>query len=283
MTDPWMTPEDADLATALRGLAADLAWPDAGAPGRDVASRVRVAIVATPQPATRRRARTTGWRRWRRPLILALAALLALAAVAGAVGLGLPGLRLTLGPPTITPPPITPVPSGAAATAGGLPGSTLHLGRRVEPDDVVVATGHAIPYPTDPRVGSPDAIWVDHARADQVALVWGTDDTLPPTLDRDIGLIVMSFDGSVGPEFYEKAINGGTTVEPVTVAGHDGFWVSGDPHVFFYSSANGFVDDPRRWVGDALIWSDGARTWRIESALGRDATIEIAESIAVGS
>jgi hypothetical protein len=78
-----MTPDDAALAMALRDLSGDLAWPDAGAPGRDVASRVRAAIVAAP-PVARPTRRALGWRRWRRPLILALAALLVLAAIAGA-------------------------------------------------------------------------------------------------------------------------------------------------------------------------------------------------------
>jgi hypothetical protein len=32
-------------------------------------------------------------------------------------------------------------------------------------------------------------------------------------------------------------------------------------------------------VADALIWSDGRVTYRIESALGRDETIRIAESL----
>ena len=39
------------------------------------------------------------------------------------------------------------------------------------------------------------------------------------------------------------------------------------------------IGDERRWVGDALVWSDGTTTNRIESALGRDATIALAESI----
>jgi hypothetical protein len=282
MSESWMTADDAALATALRGLGAELAWPDAGAPGRDVAARVRAAIVATPPTGARPgRAGLGGWHRWRRPLILAVALLVALAAIAGAAQLGLPGLRLTLGPPAVTPAPTTVPPSGAA-TPVGLPGFGLGLGRVVEPDAVVPTIGRTIPSPLDPRVGPPAAIWVDRTRANQVALVWEPSDDLPATLDPRIGLIVMSFDGAVGEEFYEKAIHGGTTVEPVTVGGHDGFWVSGDPHVFFYQSDAGFVDDPRRWVGDALLWSDGTRTWRIESALGRDATIEIAESIPPG-
>ncbi len=39
------------------------------------------------------------------------------------------------------------------------------------------------------------------------------------------------------------------------------------------------IDDGRRWVDDALAWTDGTITYRIESALGRDGSIELAESL----
>jgi hypothetical protein len=88
----------------------------------------------------------------------------------------------------------------------------------------------------------------------------------------------MVFDGQLmQPQFNEKVISGGTRLEAVRVGRLDGFWIEGDPHLFFYRSGDGeFVEDPRRWVGDALIWSDGPQTYRLESALGRDATIELA-------
>jgi hypothetical protein len=38
------------------------------------------------------------------------------------------------------------------------------------------------------------------------------------------------------------------------------------------------IDEGRRWVGDALIWQDGELTYRIETSLGKDAAIRIAES-----
>ena len=80
--------------------------------------------------------------------------------------------------------------------------------------------------------------------------------------------------------FYEKVVGGGTSVVPISVRGHGGFWISGDPHLFFYRTAGGqSIDDSRRWVGDALIWSDGRMTFRLESALGREAAIALAESI----
>jgi hypothetical protein len=39
------------------------------------------------------------------------------------------------------------------------------------------------------------------------------------------------------------------------------------------------VSDSRRWVGDTLLWTDGGTTYRLETALGRDAAIRIAESL----
>jgi hypothetical protein len=79
--------------------------------------------------------------------------------------------------------------------------------------------------------------------------------------------------------FFNKVISGGTVVEPVRVAGSRGYWLSGDPHVFFWEGPDGFVDDPRRWVGDVLLWSDGSITYRLETSLGREAAIRIAESM----
>jgi hypothetical protein len=91
----------------------------------------------------------------------------------------------------------------------------------------------------------------------------------------------MSFDGTVDQGFFSKAISSGTSVEDLDVAGHRGYWISGLPHIFWYEPTDGStVDDPRRWVGDALLWSDGAITWRIESGLDRDEMLRIAESVA---
>jgi hypothetical protein len=99
-----------------------------------------------------------------------------------------------------------------------------------------------------------------------------------------VGFVLMRFDGTTDPGFYEKVIGSGTHLERVAVNGDDGFWITGDPH-FFYYVRNGqqVFDEDRRWVGDALVWSDGTTTFRIESALGKDATIEIAESLDQGS
>ena len=268
--------DDAGLEALLRGSAESLAWPAASPPGGpDIATRVRVRLVAAPGPVARRP--WTAWRPLRRGLVLALIALLALAAIAGAVGLGLPGLRLILGEPSASPPP-TVAPS-RTPTPGPL-GSRLGLGRHVTLDEVETLTGVPVQLPTDPAIGPPDAVYVDRARGNQVALVWAASDTLPETREPGIGLILMRFEGRVNDGFRQKILREGVTVERVTVDGGLGYWVSGEAHFFFYIGKTGAViDDGRRWVDDALAWTDGTTTYRVESALGRDATIALGESL----
>ena len=268
--------DDAGLEAVLRASADSIAWPSAspvGAP--DMAVRVRARLVAAPPPAARRR--WGGWRPVRRSAVLALVALLALAVIAAAVGLGLPGLRLTLGePPASAPPSVSP---SQTAPPGPL-GSTLGLGKQVALDDVERLTGVPVRLPTDPAIGPPDAVYVDTTRGNQAAFVWAASETLPATREPGIGLVLMQFDGRLHDGYREKLLGMGATVEPVTVAGQRGYWVSGDAHFFFYIDKNGrLIDDSRRWVGDALAWTDGATTYRLESALGRDATIALAESL----
>ena len=268
--------DDAGLETLLRGSADSIAWPTAGPPGGpDMAMRVRVRLLEAPRPAARRP--WTAWRPLRRGLVLALIALLALVAIAGAVGLGLPGLRLILGEPSASPPPT--VSPGRTPTPGPL-GSRLGLGRHVTLDEVETLTGVPVQLPSDPAIGPPDAVYVDRARGNQVALVWAASDALPETREPGIGLILMRFEGRVDDGFRQKLLGQGVTVERVTVDGGLGYWISGDAHFFFYiGKAGAVIDDGRRWVDDALAWTDGTTTYRVESALGRDATIGLAESL----
>jgi hypothetical protein len=288
--------DDADLEGALRTLSAAIDWPTAApttpsgaTAGPDIATRVRVRITSGDRArAARPWWRPSGGRPVRRSIVLAIAALLALAIVAGAVGLGLPGLRITFGepPPSLLPsttPTAEPTERGTPTPTPTLPpitGMRLDLGRQVQLDEVESLTGIPVSLPTDARLGEPDTVWVDEAKFDQIAYVWEAGPTLPETSERGVGLVLMRFAGRTDDEFYQKVLGSGTRLQTVTVDGHEGFWISGEMHFFFYERPDvGHVDDGRRWVADALVWYDGTATYRIESALGRDATIEIAESI----
>jgi hypothetical protein len=288
--------DDAGLEGALRSLSGAIDWPTAAptatsgaTAGPDIATRVRVRIAS----GERARGPRPWWRPFggrpvRRSLVLAIAALLALAIVAGAVGLGLPGLRITFGEPPASllpspPPTAEPTQSGMPTPTPTLPpitGMYLNLGRQAQLDEVESLTGVPVSLPTDARLGEPDTVWVDEAKFDQIAYVWEAGPTLPETSERGVGLVLMRFAGRTDDEFYQKVLGSGTRLQTVTVDGQEGFWISGEMHFFFYERPDvGHVDDTRRWVGDALVWYDGTATYRIESALGRDATIEIAESI----
>jgi hypothetical protein len=263
---------DADLEAALRAFGEDIAWPEAPS---DLPTMVRVRIESSPRNVGPARSRWSWWPA-RRAVVAAVLILLALAALAGAAGLGLPGLQLILGPAPVSPPPsLAPSPSPAA----GAPGSALGLGAQVPLEDLDAQAGFDVDWPSDPSLGPPDAAYVDQALGGQVALVWRSRDGLPDTLAPGVGLIVTAFRGTADSGFYTKALGSGTTVKSVLVGGERGFWLTGDPHFLFYEGPAGDVHDPRRWVGDALLWTRGAITYRLETSLDEAAAIRLAETM----
>jgi hypothetical protein len=282
---PLRLRSDADLEVALRAFGDSVAWPEAtsAAGDRDVAAIVRARIEATPRSLEPARTRRNWWPA-RRALVAAILVLLALAALAGAAGLGLPGLRLILGPAPVSPPPSlvpggSPVGSVPGASSTRVPGADLGLGELVPLDQLDAQAGFRVDRPSDPALGPPDAAYIDPKLGGQVALVWRSRDGLPDTLAPGVGLIVTAFQGTTDSGFYTKAISTGTRVKSVLVDGDRAFWLSGDPHFFFYEGPNGSVHDPRRWVGDALLWTRGPITYRLETALGEADAIRLAESM----
>lgn len=281
---------DAGLIETLRRIEPEIAWPTVtpSEEGPDLAQAVRARIDATPPTIERPaflgrlvwpRPGRAAWRPARRALLIAVAVMMAFAALAGGVGLGLPGLRVFFGGGSVSPPPgVEP----SRSPSPGEPGAAMNLGDPVSPSDPAALDARAgfhVRWPTDPLAGQPDAAYIDDTKRGQVSLAWATRADLPATLEPGVGLLMTEFLGSVDPGFFSKIVGSGTTVEIVIVSGHRGYWLSGEPHFFFYTGAGGPVQDDRRWVGDALLWSDGPVTYRLESALGRDATIRIAESL----
>jgi hypothetical protein len=288
------------LGDALRELGDVVAFPIVAAAGRpDLATRVRVRIVESAVDAPGASSRL-GWfgrrsgRPMRRGLVLAIAALLVLAAIAGAIGFGLPGLRIIFGPlpspslasPAPSPSLASPAPSSpgpSAASASPTPsivvplGSTLGLGAPAPLDRVEQEAGFDLILPPDPAIGLPDAAYISDGR---VALVWATKPGLPETTEDGVGLLINEFPGTVDQGYFLKVLDAGTTLTPVKVGGLDGYWISGNVHFFMYVDREGNqVFDEGRIVGDTLIWTSGKTTYRLESALGKDAAIRLAESL----
>ena len=283
---PLALRSDADLEAALRAFGEGVAWPEATSTtgGSDVAAGVRARIESSPRTVAPARSRWSWWPA-RRALVAAVLILLVLAAIAGAATLGLPGLRLILGPAPVGPPPsLAPSTSPAAgasgaSTAAGTPGSTMDLGQLVPLDQLDAQAGFDVAWPQDPALGPPDAAYIDPTLGGQVALVWRSRDGLTDTLEPGVGLVVTAFRGTTDSGFYSKSVGSGTKVKSVLVGDQPAFWLHGDPHFLFYEGRDGFVHDPRRWVGDALLWTRGPITYRLETSLGEAAAIRLAESM----
>lgn len=290
-------PTDEDLEGELRALSGWLAAPAiASAPGAaDPARRARLRLEAGEG-----RRRLTWWpltgladrpvpplRPLRRSFVLALIALIVLAALVGAIGFGVPGIRIIFVGPTQSPAasaspglPASPTASPSASpspTVSGPPGTGLDLGFLTTPSEAPSLTGFELLLPADPSVGPPDALWFGAGR---LTLVWMSRPGMPETEAPGVGLLVTELRGRLNEEFLGKMIGSGTTLTPVTVSGVAGYWISGAVHELVYIDDHGEItSDSRRSVADTLIWTRGDRTFRLETALGRDAAIAIAESI----
>jgi hypothetical protein len=240
---------DDRLDAALHALATEVTFP----PTPDV----RAGVVDRMRDSPR-----GGWRTgvWHAPraIVLALVITLLLAATAAALVLVLPGLRITAVP-------LLPSAEPLAAR--------LALGERLAPDSVRAG----IPV----VLGPPDEAYVigDHQ---VLSLVYAAGPELPEMAGSGIGLLVQVIDGALDREQVEKLVaEAGTAVTRVEVGGEAGFWIEGLPHVIRYADAEGDERAQRtRLVGDTLVWEHGGVLYRMESGLGLDETLRIAESVA---
>jgi hypothetical protein len=81
-------------------------------------------------------------------------------------------------------------------------------------------------------------------------------------------------------EVLTKLLADKTLIEPVDVRGTRGFWISGQPHELMINDGQGEPDHvTMRIVGDVLVWAQDGTLVRIESTLGKEATLEIADSM----
>jgi hypothetical protein len=72
----------------------------------------------------------------------------------------------------------------------------------------------------------------------------------------------------------------GTTIEDVTVNGHKGWWISGEPHEVFFADANGnFRGETLRLATNTLLIDDSGLVVRIEGDLTKTQALEMAASL----
>lgn len=251
-----------DLVVALQALgeALDVTGPE----GSDPASVAlgRIAARATPPP---RRASS-----WRRPVALAAAALVVAALVLVAVPGSRAALARWLGVGSVR----------IVTTDDPIPelSGPYDLGEAVALD---VAIDRA-PGPLVPDgLGRPDAAYVG-APTGAVTVVWRASDDLPPLAPgpEGAGLVVTALPAAIADPLLTKVGSAGTLVEATTVGDHRGYWLAGSPHFVHIGDGNGDAEPGRvRLAGNTLLWEDGDITYRLESALGRDEAVAMAERI----
>ncbi len=161
-----------------------------------------------------------------------------------------------------------------------------HLGRRVSLEEARSLVPWQILLPAPGGLGQPDEVYLD-ARypAGVVSLLYLARPGLPSAPTAQVGLLLTEFRGSLSPGVtVQKLLDGGATVQGTRVETDAGslpaLWISGRPHeVMLLDERGEYVPDTLRLEGDVLLWAQGELTLRIESALGREQAVGIAESL----
>jgi hypothetical protein len=169
----------------------------------------------------------------------------------------------------------TPQPPGPLGERLGLGGQTTL------PDAQKQIAWHiAIPS----TLGRPDEVYRQpppNAPAQgEVTLVYGTRPGIPVAGQTGVSVLVTEARGAVDQNFFGKMIGPGTTLEAVTVAGHQGYWIAGPLNEFFFTDANGnFRNDTVRLAANTLILDYGGTVIRIEGNLTKAQALQIAASL----
>jgi len=128
---------------------------------------------------------------------------------------------------------------------------------------------------------SPATVWVRGSGDGRIAtMAWRAAPGQPVLEHSDLSVLLMAVPGEAEEGFLEKALPEGTRLEPVSIDGDRGWWISGAVHELLYRRPDGLDDLLRtRLVGDTLVFSRDGTLYRFESALGREATIAIARTL----
>jgi hypothetical protein len=161
------------------------------------------------------------------------------------------------------------------------PAAELDLGEQMSLSSARGSVAFDVRLPA--ALGRPDSVWLDTGvSGGQVALAYEPSSDLPAAPGTDLGALVTQFPEAEVAEEALKKVTGsqpGTTYEPVTVEGAQGFWLSGEPHVIAYLEPDGDIrSETVRLAGNVLLWEAGGVTYRIESTLSKAKAIAIAES-----
>lgn len=251
-------PPTPDLAAAVAARIQDAEPIEDAARSEDVAQRgplpegirrpplERGALRIRPRPDRRRL-------RIRRPLLIALAALLLLAGSA----LAIPAVRDWLGLSTVE---IKRVPKPLPAGRG----AKLALGTHVTLDSARAKLGFRPILPSG--LGTPTVYYDGFPPGGQLGLVYPH------------GVVVTELEGELG-RYITKFVPPGTRLDRLTIAGDRALWIHGALHQYAYADRTGAIrTDSVRTAGDVLLWRHRNLLIRVEGARSKAQAVAIARS-----
>jgi hypothetical protein len=133
-------------------------------------------------------------------------------------------------------------------------------------------------------LGQPDGVYLQlpplGPPQGEVTLVYTARPGLKPSPQTGVAVLVTEANGKVDANFFGKMLGSDATLEDVTVNGHPGYWISGTPHGFFFTDADGnFRNETFRLATNTLIFDDNGIIVRIEGDLTKAQALEIATSL----
>lgn len=125
-------------------------------------------------------------------------------------------------------------------------------------------------YPAD--LGLPDQVYLQDEGGKAVILVW-----LDPHHPDQVRFSLYELSSDI---FIQKLLPSTAILQHTSVNGRDALWVNA-PHVAAYRDSSGVIRYESRWLvaGNALIWTEGSITYRLETTLPLDEARTIAESL----
>jgi hypothetical protein len=231
-----------ELELALTRLGGEVDYPESP----DLVGPVRRRLAAGRRPVA-----------WRRPLVIALAALLVAVAAAMAVPQARSQILDWLGIGSVTIRYVDDLPKV------GKTQDDLALGERVSFADARERASFPVRVPTLEGLQDPD---VYLGQLGQVSFLYGS--------EEDPRLLITQI---IGTGALEKLLSQATTVERVRVGPAEGAWLEGGEHVLFFPSTG---PESQRLVGNTLLLEpeDGV-TVRIEADVSEREALRIFRSM----
>lgn len=147
-------------------------------------------------------------------------------------------------------------------------------------DDARRRADFTVMAPTDARFAAPDEVYrglSPDRTHDVVTLVYTSRGGIPVSREAGVSALVVEFRGRIDEALFGKVAGAGTRIEDLTVNGGRGFWVEGEPHLFFYRDEAGNVwNETLRLAGNTLLWEQDGVTFRLEAQVSRDEALRIA-------